>query len=240
MAEAQRITLYLPARLLDMAEAQASRAGVETLQRYCEGLLARAIEMERGRETLEATEARFGTFDGLDEVANDPEYLAEWTASIVAHEKPAEPQENGYSPQGGLPAAASILISGARRPPSKPFCGTRAWPVTIYRLPPPRCGEPSRSRLRRPGNPPGQGRPGGRAGRRGLHRPPPAAHALHRLAFEGQVLLTDGWHGARPRPTPRRSVSCGSCKGVDRVLSGEDYSLPPRSHLDMSALAGES
>ena len=45
--EPQRITLYLPAKLLDMAEAQASKARVETLQAYCEELLARAILGEK-------------------------------------------------------------------------------------------------------------------------------------------------------------------------------------------------
>ena len=38
--EPQRLTLYLPGGLLDTAEAQAERAGVETVQEYCADLLA--------------------------------------------------------------------------------------------------------------------------------------------------------------------------------------------------------
>ena len=51
------------------------------------------------------------------------------------------------------------------------------------------------------------------------------AYALHRLAFEGQVLHTDAWAGAWPAETVRilRVVQ----EAVDRVLSGEDIRYYP-------------
>jgi hypothetical protein len=47
------------------------------------------------------------------------------------------------------------------------------------------------------------------------------AYALHRLAFEGQVLITDAWPGA---PVDEGTVDVLRIvqEAVDRVLSGED------------------
>jgi hypothetical protein len=82
-AEPQRLTLYIPARLLDLAEKAANRSGALTIQLYCEGLLARALESERTRLKIEEAEAWHGPFEGLNAIADDPEYLAEWTASFA-------------------------------------------------------------------------------------------------------------------------------------------------------------
>ena len=51
------------------------------------------------------------------------------------------------------------------------------------------------------------------------------AYALHRLAFEGQVLHTDAWPGALDESTVNllRIVQ----EAVDRVLSGEDIRYYP-------------
>ena len=51
------------------------------------------------------------------------------------------------------------------------------------------------------------------------------AYALHRLAFEGQVLHTDAWPGALDAGTVNtlRVVQ----EAVDRVLSGEDIRYYP-------------
>ena len=55
------------------------------------------------------------------------------------------------------------------------------------------------------------------------------AYALHRLAFEGQILHTDAWPGARS--TPRRSTLVRVVQeAVDRVLSGEDIRYYPPAH----------
>ena len=56
----QRLTLYLPAFVLDWAEQQASRAGVSTVQLYCAGLLRSAIEDQLERSPWVA-EARVAT-----------------------------------------------------------------------------------------------------------------------------------------------------------------------------------
>jgi hypothetical protein len=46
------------------------------------------------------------------------------------------------------------------------------------------------------------------------------AFALHRLAFEGQVLLTDAWE--RPVDAPTVALLRAVQEAVDRILSGED------------------
>ena len=78
--EPQRLTLYLPGTILDAAEAQAKKAGIETIQEYCTDLLRCVIEAERVREQVAEVEARRGRLEGLHQIANDPEYLAEWSA----------------------------------------------------------------------------------------------------------------------------------------------------------------
>jgi hypothetical protein len=52
------------------------------------------------------------------------------------------------------------------------------------------------------------------------------AHALHRLALESQVLLTDAWPGVFDDPTigTIRTVQ----EAVERILSGEDIRYYPR------------
>ena len=45
--EVDRIILYLPSRLLDLAEVLAGKAGVPAIQDYCARLLAQAIEAEQ-------------------------------------------------------------------------------------------------------------------------------------------------------------------------------------------------
>jgi hypothetical protein len=47
------------------------------------------------------------------------------------------------------------------------------------------------------------------------------AYALHRLAFEGQVQLTDAW-STEPVDEPTVDVLRIVQESVDRVLSGED------------------
>jgi hypothetical protein len=78
--ESLRLTLYIPAHLLDAAEVQAERAGVGTVQDYCADLLIRAIESQRIQEQVAEVEARRGPLEGFQEIANDAEYLAEWNA----------------------------------------------------------------------------------------------------------------------------------------------------------------
>jgi hypothetical protein len=76
--ELDRIILYVPARILDVAEALAEKAGVANIQDYCALLLMRAIEDERVRQKIAGFESRRGPLEGLKEIADDPDYLAEW------------------------------------------------------------------------------------------------------------------------------------------------------------------
>jgi hypothetical protein len=73
-----RLILYVPARILDLAEALAEKAGVATVQDYCALLLMEAIEKERVHQKVADIEARRGPLEGLHQIADDPDYLAEW------------------------------------------------------------------------------------------------------------------------------------------------------------------
>ena len=50
--ELDRIILYVPARILDLAEALAEKAGVPTVQDYCALLLMQALEKERVQQKV--------------------------------------------------------------------------------------------------------------------------------------------------------------------------------------------
>lgn len=76
--EAQRIILYLPSAVLDQAEALAGKAGVRTLQEYCERLLSEAIEVERLKDHVAEVETRRGPLEGFNEISGDLGYLSEW------------------------------------------------------------------------------------------------------------------------------------------------------------------
>ena len=87
--ELDRIILYLPARSLDLAEALAEKAGIPAIQDYCERLLTQAIEAEQVRQKVSGFEARRGPLEGLKEIADDPDYLAEWQMRIRGEAGPA-------------------------------------------------------------------------------------------------------------------------------------------------------
>jgi hypothetical protein len=93
--ELDRIILYLPARILDLAEALAEKAGVTSVQDYCALLLMQAIENERVRQKIAGFESRRGPLEGLKEIADDPDYLAEWQKRS---DEKAEPPPSGESP----------------------------------------------------------------------------------------------------------------------------------------------
>ena len=56
--ELDRIILYVPARILDLAEALAEKAGVASIQDYCGLLLMQAIENERVRQKIAGFESQ--------------------------------------------------------------------------------------------------------------------------------------------------------------------------------------
>lgn len=90
--ELDRIILYVPARILDLAEALAEKAGVSSIQDFCGLLLMRAIENERVRQKVADIELRRGPLEGLNEIADDPRYLAEWQQRS---DEKAEPPPSG-------------------------------------------------------------------------------------------------------------------------------------------------
>jgi hypothetical protein len=114
--EPQRLTIYLPGTDLDTAEALANKAGIETIQDYCTDLLRRALEAERVREHVAEIEARRGAFEGLHEIADDPEYLVEWSAQAGAREKPTpnlsvvEPAPEKETAEEARPKAIAVIV----------------------------------------------------------------------------------------------------------------------------------
>lgn len=214
----ERISVYLPAALFDLAQDQSLRAGASSVQTYCEGLLRSAIEAEHDRDQVRETEERRGPLEGFRAISDDVEYLAEWAAprdrpalQILPYSDPpaatlaTEPDLLTIAP---LSPAAEAVILHAGRGPDDP---------TAF-LPTLRRGEPIGSATlaeveRALVELEIESREHARVDRR-------VAFALHRLAFEGQILLTDAWPGAFDEWTVAaiRTVQ----EGVDRVLSGED------------------
>jgi hypothetical protein len=118
-----RIILYLPESILDQAELLGEKAGIPALQEYCEYLLKRAVEFESVRQKVTEFEIRRGPLEGLAEIADDLDYLAEWkesqadrgpTAPAPAH-RPNVSQPLGPSldtPPRNLPASVDLVLSG--------------------------------------------------------------------------------------------------------------------------------
>jgi hypothetical protein len=216
----QRLTLYLPSHVLDWAEDQANRAGVSTVQRYCAGLLLEAIEEIRRREQVAEAEARRGALVGFHAITEDPEYLAEWSASAAPRERAElqvveasdRPKQANAMPEGPSPAAQTVLrhaAVGSDDPGG--FLATIRRGESVV--------EAAATELLQAINAlEVEYRDARTIDRR-------VAYALHRLAFEGQVLHTDAWPGALDESTVNllRIVQ----EAVDRVLSGEDIRYYP-------------
>ena len=228
--EPQRVVLYLPVPALEEAEAQAVRLGAESVQRYCEALLVAALRAEQDRERSEHEEVRRGRLGGLRAIAGDPDYLAEWTATLLDRDADAEiPTDvvveavaavDGIEPdpRGTIVErpAAEVVLRHAGVVGDDPDAFLNA--LRRGDAPAPEAGRELMQAL---------------ADLEAEHRGAPAlsrrlAYALHKLAFEGQVLVTEV--GAGP------AVDEGTIdllrvvqEGVDRVLSGQDirYFSPP-------------
>lgn len=216
----ERITLYLPALVLDQAEDQAIKARVSTVQQYCTRLLRDAIENARRGDEIAEAEAKRGAFVGFHAITEDPEYLAEWSASVTPRERaeihvieaPDDPSQANPMPEG-LSHASRVVLRHAAVGSSDPS----SFLATIRRgesVP-----EVSAQELLQALNALEVEYRDARAIDRKV------AYALHRLAFEGQVLHTDAWPGAFDESTVNllRIVQ----EAVDRVLSGEDIRYYP-------------
>jgi hypothetical protein len=263
--EEQRISLYVPGSLLDRAEEQANRAGAGTVQDYCTELLRRAIEGEHAREQVADLEARRGPLEGLHEIANDPEYLAEWSGKVLPRER-HEPEFPEASDAPAPPPNPTMEFGPLTiQAPGGEFHAVTGGPTSEYgpltvhvpmvEIPVPDSISPAGQVVLRhagmAGDDPSsflaclrRGEPvsvgavsevaqalrqleEGYRETRAIDRR--VAYALHRLAFEAQVLHTDAWPGAFDDWTVEtlRAVQ----ELVDRILSGQDiryYPAPPR------------
>ena len=220
--EPQRLTVYLTGTLLDLADAQARKSGHATVQAYCEDVLRRTIEAEHDRERVEDVEARRGPLEGLKAIAEDPEYLAELSASQTRSAREKDKEKDGIP---GPRASEWELLPPEPAPPRP----SEAADVILRHaamgvddpgafLPALRRGESigaeiAQELLQALADLEVEFRDAPRLDRR-------LAYALHRLAFEGQVLLTDAWAGAAEPSTV--DVLRVVQEAVDRVLSGED------------------
>ena len=224
------LTVYLPGRLLDVAETLAARHGAASIQDYCEGLLRMAIEHEDAAAKAQAVLVTQGTFESLDDMASDPQYLAEWNAK--AHGSDPEPTRqvrfaNDDADDGTAFARSTVFrhagvgdddpcsfLSALRR-------GEGVSPEVADEL----IGSLRDLEQRL-------------AGVERLDRR--LAYALHRLAFVGQVLLTDAPSEAAADPAAVDRVRLVQ-EAVDRVLSGEDIRyFPDDASSSDSTLAGEA
>ncbi|MHC5537589.1 hypothetical protein ACYOEI_05085 [Singulisphaera rosea] len=286
----QRISLYVVGNLLDVAEVQARNSEFSTLQEYCADLLSKAIEAQRIREQVADVEAKRGALGGLHEIANDPAYLAEWSAqaipshrdwAIISPEESETGSEESATPSGPRPIVIGrredegeyedevevevededvhdeVKTSRVEQGPGLTISlGITAAPEP--RRPesvatPPGLSPAARSILRHAGKgeDPNTFLPCLRRGasleiaevaelakalqdlereyrsERILDRQ--VVFALHRLAYEGQVLLTDAWpnHFDEWTVDTLRAVQ----EAVERILSGRDiryFSDAPR------------
>lgn len=226
----QRITLYLPPSVLDMAEVQAAEAGVSTVQLYCARLLREAIESAHDRIRVAGAEARQGALAGFHAIEDDPEYLAEWSAAAGPDPAPApldiqviEAPAPVVSLNDPDPSAEADAMPA---PPPSPAAlvvlrhaavGGESDPNGF--LPTLRRGEPIPHGTARDLLDAIRALEAEYRDRTTLDRR--VAYALHRLAYEGQVLVSDAWSGAAgdgPTVDALRLVQ----EAVDRVLSGED------------------
>ncbi len=288
--EQDRIILYLPSRLLDLAEALAEKAGVAAVQDYCSRLLARALEAEQVRQKVAQVEARRGgPLEGLNEIAEDADYLAEWQAQSDVKPLPAPaggigghaPYPSPALPHAGETITVDLVLADGDDtsmespiervasdkgedgtdedrvgPPPEPDAGAVPAPIPI-----PTSLKPTVRVLTDRAALEVLWRHVGRGGDDGaflpsLRRGVPVAerkmteliralnqlereyrgaemldrrvaHALHRLALESQVLLTDAWPGVFDGRmiAAIRSVQ----EAVERILSDEDIRYYPAS-----------
>jgi hypothetical protein len=221
----ERLTLYLPGGVLDRADTLAKRAGAQNLQTYCEHLLREAIELEHSREILSETEVNMGPLDGLDGIANDPDFLAEWSASATsptpaiqdgkasgrprALASPFRGPDESSGEDDRVSAAAKVVLRHATLlgdDPSTMLATLRRGEVLSPDV--------ARELLQALIDLESETRTATTIDRR-------LSYALHRLAFEGQVLLTDAWPGLSVDPGTVDALHLVQ-EGVDRVLSGED------------------
>lgn len=229
-SELQRISLYLPAAVIERAESLAADAGAENVQAFCEDLLGRAIEEAEARRKLERFEAEHGPLRGLAAIADDTDYLAEWRPrlrpeGITVVTPRVEPAPDALPAPDESPAdppaedIAAIVIRHAAFADEPP-------PALLASL---RRGETidpdaARELIQALVDLEGQLQDRAAIDRR-------LAFALHRLAFESQVLITDGFPALGGDSATVETLRLVQ-EGVDRVLSGDDIRYATRDDGD--------
>lgn len=215
-ADLERLTLYLPGGVLDQAMVLAKSAGAESLQMFCEELLRSAVEAAQVGQRPMDVESSQGPWIGFDAIANDPDYLAEWSASVqapaaapnLALDPPRPGPERAIACSGRSRAEIVVLrhanlegddsfglLSTLRRGEAITAEATRELLQALVELEAEKRGADQLDRK--------------------------LSYALHRLAFEGQVLLTDVFPGLGADTSTLETLRMVQ-QGVDRVLSGED------------------
>ncbi|MFO0908390.1 MAG: hypothetical protein U0794_08525 [Isosphaeraceae bacterium] len=249
--ELERLTLYVPWSALDEAERQATRQSYASAQDYCTDLLLQALDNERVRDQVAEIETRHGALDGLQEIAEDPDYLAELSHAITSPRHPAR-QDRWVIPSDSL-----TPIEPSEPEPPTPWILSSESTIASSASQPPPALNPATGKVRSEWLSPAAAvilRHAGKSEdpyaflsclRRGESVPPSevaelaqALHqleveyrgsramdrrltfALHRLAFESQILHTDAWPGVFDAWTVDmlRAVQ----EAVERILSGED------------------
>ena len=214
----ERLTLYLRGRILDLATELAAEAGAPSTQAYCEVLLQQAIqaaaEARRPAHTRPDDEAE-AVLEGLDAIANDPDYLAEWSQSqaqlgrrpgadedesamIPSEEPETDPDTESIAPVP-VPRPAEVRLDELEEPFRRVLyhaaLGGEPPPAVLASL---RLGiavEPDAAReLVEALEALGDRLHGTTVIDRRL------AFALHRLALESQILLTESWPGLAGDP----------------------------------------
>jgi hypothetical protein len=218
-ADLERLTLYLPGGVIDQAMVLTRRARAQSLQAFCEELLQAAIEGPRAvEETWEDAGSTIPSSHGFDAIAGDVEYLVEWSASVQpppCPDTPALPSPQSVAGSAGRSAAESVVLRHADTEAGGDGAGLLATLRRGETISP----DSARELLQALVDLEAQFRDAAQLDRA-------LSYALHRLAFEGQVLLTDAFPGlASDRITLEtlRTVQ----EGADRVLSGRDIRYYP-------------
>ncbi len=242
--EPERLTLYVPGVALDAALEQSQRLGFANVQEYCGEVLIKALDAERVREHLNDVESRRGSLEGFHEIADDPEFLADLSAASAPRESSKRPQTRLSDTES---SALSIRLERQEPEPrvshSRPLTLSTA-AVAVLRHAGQWDDDPTGflACLRR-----GESVPPSEVGElaQALHelemesRDLPEmdrrlTFALHRLAFESQILHTDAWPGTFDPWTVDmlRAVQ----EAVERILSGQDIRYYPDADPDPDPL----
>lgn len=201
----QRVVVYLPASELEEAERQSIRLGRKSTQDYCEAILLREIEIERTRARVQRVEAQRGKLRGFQEVASDPEYLAELTGSRPVEVKVPTPTP---APAADREARAVVLRHAGLEPSDDAeFLACLA----SGRSPAEQSTEALLAALSAIEH----------EVEGSDHLDRKLAYALHKLAFESEVFASEGWTASA-----LGGGAVGAIRRVqeaaERVLSGRD------------------